>query len=76
LVERRKIVDFDQTLLQTCVHRDREMRRRKEQEFIELIKMIRLELMRLREQDRVREIEQVSVRNWRRWTKAFIPISA
>ena len=43
--------------LETLVRKDREMRRRKEQEFIQSIRMMRLELMLLRVQDRVRELE-------------------
>ena len=43
--------------LETLVRRDREMKRRKEQEFIQSIRMMRLELMLVRVQDRVRELE-------------------
>jgi hypothetical protein len=45
---------FDRDLLDTLA---RGMSRRNEQEFIEGIKRIRLELMLLRERDRVRELE-------------------
>ena len=40
--------------------RDREMKRRNEQEFIELVKMIRLQLMLLCEQDQETELEEVN----------------
>jgi hypothetical protein len=43
--------------LETLVRRDREMKRRKEQDFIQSIRMMRLELMLVRVQDRVRELE-------------------
>jgi hypothetical protein len=45
---------FDRDLLDTLA---RGMSRRNEKEFIEGIKRIRLELMLLRERDRVRELE-------------------
>jgi len=45
---------FDRDLLETLA---RGMKRRNEQEFIEGIRNIRLELMLLRERDRVRELE-------------------
>lgn len=50
-------MDFDQYLFERFARRDREMKRRNEQQFIESVKMIRLELMLIREQDRVRELE-------------------
>jgi hypothetical protein len=45
---------FDRDLVETL---SRGMRRQNEQEFLECIRTIRLELMLLRERDRVRELE-------------------
>jgi hypothetical protein len=49
-------MNLDNYLSET-IAMDREMKRRNEQEFIELVKMIRLQLMLLREQDHVTELE-------------------
>jgi hypothetical protein len=45
--------------LETFVSRDREMKKRNEQDFIELVKMIKSELILLCEQDQGAELEQV-----------------
>jgi hypothetical protein len=50
-------MSLDQGLLETFARRDRAMRRRREQAFIDGIRTIKLELMLLRERDRVRELE-------------------
>ena len=52
-------MELDQYLSETF-DRDREMKRRNEQEFIELVKMIKAELMLLREQDQGTELEEVN----------------
>ena len=50
-------MDFDQILFERFTHRDRQIKRRTEQQFIDSVKMIRLELMLIHEQDRVRQLE-------------------
>jgi hypothetical protein len=51
-------MELDQYLSEAFA-RDREMRRHHEQEFIELIRMIKLQLILLREQDQGAELEEV-----------------
>jgi hypothetical protein len=50
-------MSLEQGLLDRFARRDREMRRRREQAFIDGVRTIKLELMLLRERDRVRDLE-------------------